>query len=86
MNVIKSTKVPLVYYDSNKTLKDSSFLENGTMCDVLIEMVGVWFLKKTFGVQWRIVQVRDTKTVKVPVYLFQDEEEEKQEDDDEDYA
>ena len=86
MNVIKSTKVPLVYYDSNKTLKDSSFLENGTMCDVLIEMVGVWFLKKTFGIQWRIVQVRDTKPVKVPVYLFQDEEEEKQEDDDEDYA
>lgn len=83
MNVIKSTKVPLVYYDSNKTLKDASFLENGTVCDVLIEMVGVWFLKKTFGVQWRIVQVRDTKTAKVPVYLFQDEE--KQEDDDEDY-
>jgi hypothetical protein len=84
MNVIKSTKSPLVYYDSNKTLKDSSFLENGTMCDVLIEMVGVWFLKKTFGVQWRIVQVRDTKSVKVPEYLFQDEEEKQEED--EDYA
>jgi len=85
MNVIKSTKVPLVYYDSNKTLKDSSLLENGTVCDVLLEMVGVWFLKKTFGIQWRIVQVRDTNSVKVPVYLFEDEEEEKQGDDD-DYA
>jgi len=82
MNVTKSTKNPLIYYDSNKTLKDSSLLENGTICDVLLEMVGVWFLKKTFGVQWRIVQVRDTKSVKVPEYLFQDEEEEKQEDDD----
>jgi hypothetical protein len=85
MNVTKSTKNPLTYYDSNKTLKDSSLLENGTVCDVLLEMVGVWFLKKTFGVQWRIVQVRDTKMVKVPEYLFQDEEE-KQEEDDEDYA
>ena len=82
MNVTKSTKNPLTYYDCNKTLKDSSLLENGTVCDVLLEMVGVWFLKKTFGVQWRIVQVRDTKSVKVPEYLFQDEEEEKQEDDD----
>jgi len=84
MNVTKSTKVPLVYYDSNKTLKDSSLLENGTVCDVLLEMLGVWFLKKTFGIQWRIVQVRDSKSVKVPEYLFQDENE-KQEDD-EDYA
>ena len=85
MNVTKSTKNPLTYYDCNKTLKDSSLLENGTVCDVLLEMVGVWFLKKTFGVQWRIVQVRDTKMVKVPEYLFQDEEE-KQEEDDEDYV
>jgi hypothetical protein len=82
MNVAKSTKAPLVYYDSNKNLKDASFLENGTVCDVLLEMVGVWFLKKTFGVQWRIVQVRDTKPVKVPAYLFQDDEEEKQDEDD----
>jgi hypothetical protein len=84
MNVTKSTKNPLTYYDCNKTLKDSSLLENGTVCDVLLEMVGVWFLKKTFGVQWRIVQVRDTKSVKVPEYLFQDEEEKQEED--EDYA
>jgi hypothetical protein len=82
MNVAKSTKVPLIYYDSNKTLKDSSLLENGTVCDVLLEMVGVWFLKKTFGVQWRIVQVRDIKRVKVPEYLFQDDEEEKQDEED----
>ena len=86
MNVIKSTKVPLVYYDSNKTLQDNSLLENGTVCDVLLEMVGVWFLKKTFGVQWRIVQVRDIKRVKVPEYLFQDDEEEEKQEDDEDYA
>lgn len=86
MNVTKSTKNPLTYYDCTKTLKDSSLLENGTVCDVLLEMVGVWFLKKTFGVQWRIVQVRDTKSVKVPQYLFEDDDEEKQGDDDEDYA
>lgn len=85
MNVIKSTKNPLTYYDCNKTLKDGSLLENGTICDVVLEMVGVWFLKKTFGVQWRIVQVRDTKSVKVPEYLFQDEEEEEKQEDD-DYA
>ena len=86
MNVTKSTKNPLTYYDCTKTLKDNSLLENGTVCDVLLEMVGVWFLKKTFGVQWRIVQVRDTKSVKVPQYLFEDDDEEKQGDDDEDYA
>jgi hypothetical protein len=82
MNIVKSSKVPLVYYDVNKNVKNETELENGTLCDILIECVGIWFLKKTFGVQWRLVQVRDTKPIKKQVYLFEDDEEEKQDDDD----
>ena len=83
MNIVKSSKTPLVYYDINKTLKSDTELENGTVCDILIECVGIWFLKKTFGVQWRLVQVRDTRPIKKQAYLFEDEEEEKQDEEDE---
>jgi hypothetical protein len=30
----------------------------GTLVDILIELDGVWFIKKSFGPRWRIVQAR----------------------------
>lgn len=46
--------------------------------DLLVELCGVWFLKKSFGPIFKIVQVKDTKSVqkRYPTeYLFQDEPE-----------
>jgi hypothetical protein len=90
MNVSKlksKSKFLTRIYSHDKQLTDSNVLEENTVCDVVLELSGVWFMKKTFGLVWRIVQVRmkpPTKKPKDPVYLFQDEEEDKSSSSDED--
>ena len=80
MNVSKlksKSKVLTRIYSHDKQLVDSNVLEENTVCDVVLEFSGIWFMKKTFGSVWRIVQVRmkpPPKKPKEPVYLFQDEE------------
>ena len=49
-------------------------------CDVLLELSGLWFLKKSFGPIWRVVQVRvrsgSQKASFPKEYLFTDDPEE----------
>jgi hypothetical protein len=78
MNVSKATangKVNTTAFDHTKTQIDPNTLDENTTCDILLEFSGVWFMKKTFGPIWRIVQVRLKKPVKVVTYMFKDEEE-----------
>lgn len=84
MNVGKLPNVKV--YNHDKTIMDSSELVGGETCDIMLELSGIWFMKKTFGSVWRIVQVRLTKPPKkvyTDEYLFQDTEvdENDQEDD-----
>ena len=57
-------------------------------CDFLFELAGLWFLKRSFGPIWRVVQVRQRpvpkpKTKGYPVeFQFADEPEPEGEDDD----
>ena len=57
-------------------------------CDFLFELAGLWFLKRSFGPIWRVVQVRQRpapkpKTKGYPVeFQFADEPEPEDEDDD----
>lgn len=47
--------------------------------DLIVELTGVYFFKKSFGPIFRVIQVKESasSTKKVPTeYLFQDEEEE----------
>lgn len=95
MNVSKSQirgKVITRAFDHNKNQMDPNDIAASTMCDVVIEMTGVWFLKKTFGIVWKIVQMRMRQPPKhkyYDEYMFQDEDEnssDEAEDDVEDYA
>lgn len=46
----------------------------GTKCDVVVELAGLWFLKKSFGPVWRLVQARLKKESSFPSkYMFSDE-------------
>ena len=46
----------------------------GTKCDVVVELVGLWFLKKSFGPVWRLIQARLKKESTFPSkYMFSDE-------------
>lgn len=76
-------------YDHKKTLVENPDIEDGTLCDVLLEFTGVWFLKKTYGPVWRLVQVRlkapprKKKIVAVPDYMFEGSASEPESGDDE---
>jgi hypothetical protein len=91
MNVSKSTanrKLTTTVFDHNKQQIDPNTLDENTVCDVLLEFSGVWFMKKTFGPIWRLVQVRRKKPTKVVAYMFNDgdEAEDDDEENDSDYV
>jgi len=73
------------FYDVDKKLID----EVSGNCDILIELAGLWFLKRSFGPIWRLVQIRQrpaqkSKVSKYPVD-FQFVEEPEEEEDPTDY-
>ena len=81
LNVPKATvkgSVVTKVYSHDRTVSESSILEADTVCDVILEFSGIWFMKKTFGAIWRIAQVRmlsPPKKVYPDEYLFQDADE-----------
>ncbi len=67
-------------FDSKKQEVDIASIGEGSNCDLLLELAGLWFLKKSFGAIWRIVQARVRTAPKAPAfptqYMFDDEVEE----------
>jgi hypothetical protein len=67
-------------FDTQKNPMELQDVSVGAKCDVLLELSGLWFLKKSFGPIWRVVQVRvrsgAAKASFPKEYLFTDEPEE----------
>lgn len=66
------------YYSQEKELRETSDLaQEDLYSHVVVELYGLWFVKKNFGPVWRLVQVKDAPPPprKCPYddYLFQDE-------------
>ena len=85
---IKGSLVTIAF-DETKERVDISTVAPGTTWDIVIELVGIWFLKKTFGPVWRVIQLRRTKSRVQKVvpndYMFaEDADDGPQEDDYED--
>ena len=88
MNV-KKMKSGTTVYSYSKDVMSPESVEEGCVCDVVLELSGIWFMQKTFGPVWRIIQIRmkrPPKKVKEPVYLFQDDDEKSDTDDEDDIA
>ena len=69
-------EVCTTFFGADRQPKDR--LSDWKTVDVLVELCGVWFLKKSFGPIFKIVQVKENKPVqkRYPTeYLFQDEPE-----------
>ena len=47
-----------VAYDSQKASVDMATIQKGSTLDILVELAGLWFLKKSFGPIFRIAQIR----------------------------
>lgn len=66
-------------FDSTKTVVDRQDVKADTKCDVLLELSGLWFLKKSFGPIWRVVQIRlrtgAQRTPPPTEYMFTDDPE-----------
>jgi hypothetical protein len=45
-------------FDTRKNPIELQEVAPDSKCDVLLELSGLWFLKKSFGPIWRVVQVR----------------------------
>lgn len=74
-------------FDTHKNPLELQDVPIDSKCDLLLELSGLWFLKKSFGPIWRVIQVRvrgSSQKVSFPKeYLFTDEPED--EDDPADY-
>jgi hypothetical protein len=71
-------------YRVREAVGDADVTE-GTVCDVVLELSGVSFTKKTYSPVWKIVQTRLKEPPKKKYheeYLFQDDEDEPVSDDD----
>jgi hypothetical protein len=64
-------------FDTDKNEVSVDALEVGKSCNLIVELSGIWFLKKSFGPIWRVVQARiiSTSEEKKSGYLFVDEPE-----------
>jgi hypothetical protein len=65
-------------FDSAKNVVERQDVKTDTKCDVLIELSGLWFLKKSFGPIWRVIQIRVRGGAVTPIpkeYMFTDEPE-----------
>jgi hypothetical protein len=66
-------------FNSQKEPVELSSVEAGSQCDVFVELSGLWFLKKSFGPVWRVIQARVRGGARTPTfptqYMFEDEDE-----------
>ena len=86
---VKGTVVTKAF-DGQKEAIELEAVGEGAQCDLLVELAGLWFLKKSFGAVWRVIQARVRPAPKArsfpTQYMFEDEaEEEAAEDDPADY-
>ena len=74
-------QVVTVAFDTQKNSVELQDVKAGTTVDALLELSGLWFLKKSFGPVWRVLQVR-VRGVARPVvkteYAFMDEPEDEE--------
>ena len=84
MNLNKSKRGKIGYFNSDKQESQTPLnsLEVDAVVDMLVELTGIWFLKKSFGLHWRIIQVRDSPKPKKQLYLFENQDSDESSDDD----
>jgi len=87
LTTIKGEIVTTVF-DTQKNPLEVQDVKGSSKVDVLLELSGLWFLKKSFGPIWRVTQVRvrsgAQRVVPARDYLFTDDPE-AEEDDPADY-
>jgi hypothetical protein len=74
-------QVTTTAFDTQKNQLELQAVKSESKCDVMLELSGLWFLKKSFGPIWRVLQVRVRSVTTVPPpkeYMFTDEPEDEE--------
>jgi hypothetical protein len=45
-------------FDADRNEISPDDIKDGTVCDILVELDSIWFVKKSFGPRWRVLQAR----------------------------
>ncbi len=70
----RNSHVATKVFDCDRKEVSTDLLIPGTRCDIVVELTGLWFLKKSFGPVWRVIQVRLKKESNFPSqYMFSDD-------------
>jgi Family of unknown function (DUF5871) len=80
LSTVKGQVITLAFDTKKKPVELETIKEN-TPCDAVFELSGLWFLKKSFGPIWRVVQIRVRSGAKFEPpkdYLFTDDVEDDQ--------
>ena len=75
-NMLEAPPVPrkTKVFDCDRNEVALDVLVPGAKCDIIVELSGIWFLKKSFGPVWRLVQARLKKQSTFPQkYIFEDD-------------
>ena len=77
LTVDVNSDMSVKYFSQEKELKDSAdLLQEDLYTHVILELQGLWFVKKNFGPVWRLTQVKDApappKKSPYDEYMFQD--------------
>ena len=70
-NLNSRGKSQVVFFNPNK---ESTQLDESATYLALVQLDGIWFLKKSFGPVWRLIQARVKKEVQPPSCLIKDED------------
>lgn len=61
-------------FDTFRNLRDSSIIHDDCPCVVMMEVVGVYFAKRRFGLRWNVKQILAKPTKRIRGYAFDDED------------
>jgi hypothetical protein len=70
-------------YDTDKNKLTMDQIVSGSQVQAIIECASVWFVNKTFGVTWKLVQLQLKKPDRIAGFSFAQEEEDEEEDEEE---
>jgi hypothetical protein len=60
-------------YDKNRTLIDMSSITKGCYVEAIIELTGIYFVAKEFGMSWKVIQLKVFPSEKLTGYAFNDD-------------
>lgn len=60
-------------YDTSKKLIDFSNITKGCYVEAIVELTGVYFVAKEFGLSWKVIQLRVHQSERLNGYAFADD-------------